>query len=137
MFFIEYLHHVINMLRARLLKKYTKLVTMLTDSKETEILSEIRDSEKKSEEIIERAKVEYKRILDDAKRNSLKLLAAKKQEISKLQQKKLMDFRAKAGLVKAEKVKEGKKAANQAKAKAEKNAGKAVEFAMKKFEEMT
>ena len=119
------------------LTKYTKLVTMSTDSKETEILSEIRDSEKKSEEIIERAKGEYKRILDDAKRNSLKLLAAKKQEIRELQEKKLMDFRAKAGLVKAEKVKEGKKAANQAKAKAEKNAGKAVEFVMKKFEEMT
>lgn len=113
-----------------------KMVTMLTDSKETEILSEIRDSEKKSEEIVERAKREQERILNDAKRNSSKLLAAKKQEIKELQEKKIIDFINHASSRKAEKLAEGKKVANRIKAKAEKNMDDAIGFVTKKFEEM-
>lgn len=108
---------------------------MSTQSKETEILSEIKESEKQSEEIIEKAKREQERILSDARKNSSKLLAAKKQEIIEAQEKKIMDFRNKAGSLRGEKVKEGKKTANQAKVKAEKNISKAIDFVMEKFEE--
>lgn len=103
---------------------------------EAEILSEIRDAEKKADEIIERAKREKEAILREAYVNSSRLLASKGEEIKKLQEKKIMDFRDKSKLIKEEKIAEGKAAAKQARAKAEKNIQKAVEFIMKKFDEM-
>lgn len=109
---------------------------MLTDSKETEILSEIRDSEKKVGDIIEKAKIEKQEIIDKAVRDSLKLLAAKKEEIRKSQEEKLIDFINQASSRKAKKLGEGKKLATQIKAEAEKNVNNSIDFVMKKFEEM-
>ncbi len=103
---------------------------------EAEILSEIRDSEKKADEIIERAKREKEAILHQARANSSKLLALKEEEIKKLQEKKLMEFREKSKLIREEKLAEGKSMAKQLKAKSEKNIPKAVEFVMARFEEM-
>ena len=103
---------------------------------EAQILSEIRDSEKKAEEIVERAKREKGAILHKAAVDSSKLLAAKEEEIRKLQEKKLMDFREKAKLMREEKLTEGKTLAKQLKARSEKNIPKAVDFVMKRFEEM-
>ena len=103
---------------------------------EAEILSEIRDAEKKADDIIGRAKREKEAILQEAARNSSKLLASKEEEIKKLQEKKIMEFRDKSRLIKDEKIAEGKSTARQTKAKAEKNIAKAVEFVMKKFDEM-
>ena len=51
---------------------------MLEDPKETEILKEIRDSEKRAEDMLEKAKVESDAILDDAQKNSSELLSKKK-----------------------------------------------------------
>ena len=106
------------------------------DTKETEILKEIRESEKKADEIVSQAEIEKQRILNSAKRNSSKLLIEKKEEIRKAQEKKLMDFKSNASSIKAEKMGDGKKIADQIGAKAEKNMDKAVDFVMKKFEEM-
>lgn len=103
---------------------------------EAEILSEIKDAEKKADDIIERAKREKEAILREAYVNSSKLLASKGEEIKKLQEKKILDFRDKAKLIKEEKIAEGKTTAKQTRAKAEKNIPKAVEFIMKKFEEI-
>lgn len=103
---------------------------------EAEILSEIRDAEKKADDIIERAKREKEAILQEAARSSSKLLASKEEEIKKLQEKKILDFRDKFRLIKEEKTADGKATAKQTRAKAEKNIPKAVEFIMKKFEEM-
>ncbi len=103
---------------------------------EAEILSEIRDSERKAEELIERAKRESEAIVQDSIRNSSKLLAAKEDELRKMQEKKIMDFREKTKLIKEEKLAEGMAMAKQLKAKAEKNIAKAVELALNKFEEM-
>ncbi len=103
---------------------------------EAEILGEIRDAEKKADEIIGKAKREKEAILREAAVNSSKLLASKEEEIKKLQEKKIMDFRDKARLIREEKIAEGKPTARQIKAKAEKNIAKAVEFVIKKFEEM-
>lgn len=103
---------------------------------EAEILLEIRDSEKKADELIERAQKEKEAILHEAARNSSKLLAEKEHEIRKSQEKKIMDFRDKARLMKEEKSAEGRALSKQLKAKAEKNASKAAELVIRKFEEM-
>lgn len=103
---------------------------------EAEILTEIKESEKRADEIIERAKKEKELIIQDALRNSSKLLAEKQEEIRKAQEKKLMEARDKARLLKEEKLAEGKLVAKQTKAKSEKNVPKAVDFVLKKFEEM-
>ena len=103
---------------------------------EAEILSEIRDAEKKADEIIERAKREKEAILHEATVNSSKLLAAKQDEIRKLQEKKVIEFRDKTKSIKEEKLAEGKTIAKQIRAKSEKNIPKALDFVIKKFEEM-
>ena len=103
---------------------------------EAEILSEIRESEKRADEIIERAKKEKEAIIQEAIRNSTKLFAAKEEEIRKAQEKKIMDFREKAKLIKEEKIADGKAAVKQTRAKADKNIAKAVELVIKKFEEL-
>ena len=103
---------------------------------EAEILSEIKEAEKKADEVIERANREKESMLHQAAINSSKMLAAKEQEIRKLQEKKIMEFRDKARLIKEEKLAEGKAMARQIKSKAEKNLPKAVDFVLKKFEEM-
>ncbi|MBI2647021.1 hypothetical protein HYW99_00940 [Candidatus Woesearchaeota archaeon] len=104
--------------------------------KEIEILREIKEAEKKAEEILEMAKSEKEAIIREAVRNSSKLLAIKEEEIRKSQEKKLIEFRDKARLLKEEKLAEGRLIAKQIKAKSEKNIAKSVEFVMKKFEEM-
>ena len=103
---------------------------------EAEILTEIRDSERKADEILERAKREKESIIQEAIKNSSKLLDAKEEEIKKAKEKKIIEFRDKAKLIREEKLAEGKIAVKQLKAKAEKNIAKAVEFVIKKFEEM-
>ena len=103
---------------------------------EAEILSEIRDSEKKAEEIIERAKHEKERILHEARIGSSKLLLSTEDEIKKQQEKKLTEFKQKSMTITDEKLAEGKTAAKQLKIKAEKNVSKAVDFVVKIFEEM-
>ncbi len=102
---------------------------------EAEILIEIREAEKKADEIIESARMEKESIINEAVKNSSKLLAAKEEEIRKLQEKKIMEFREKTKLIKEEKLSEGKSLVKQIKAKAEKNIPKSVEFVMKMFEE--
>mgnify|MGYP001558124001 CR=1 FL=1 len=106
------------------------------DMGEIEILSDIKESEKKAEEIIENAKMEKGAILNEAAKNSSNLLAAKEDEIKKIQEKRIMNFRDKLKLLKEEKTSEGKNAAKQIKVKAEKNIPKTVEFIIKKFEEV-
>ena len=103
---------------------------------EAEILGEIKEAEQMADEIIERAKREKESIISKAIADSAKLIADKKEEIRKSQEKKLMEFREKAKLIKEEKLGESKIAVKQLKAKAEKNIPKAVDFVMKKFEEM-
>lgn len=105
------------------------------ESRELEILSEIRDSEKKADGILERAKREKDSIIQDSIKNSSKLLSEKEKEERNAQEKKVMDFREKVRLIREEKLAEGKAAARLMKAKAEKNIMKASDLIIKKFEE--
>ena len=105
------------------------------ESREIEILGEIRESEKRADEILEMAKKEKESIIQDSIKNSSKLLSEKEEEIRKAREKKIMDFREKAKLIREEKLAEGKAAAKLMKAKADKNIGKAAELVVKKFEE--
>ena len=107
---------------------------LLKNTKEAEILKEIRECEKKADEVIEKAKRKKENILDNAQRSSAKLLSDKKEEIRQLQEEKLAHFREDANSLRKEKLEEGKKLVNQAKAKAEKNTSKAVEFVIKMSE---
>ena len=100
------------------------------------ILAEIRESEKKADEILEKARREKDSIIQQAARDSSKLISSKEDEIKKNQEAKLADFREKSKLIAEEKMAEGKISAKQVKSRSEKNAAKAVEFVMKKFEEM-
>jgi len=102
---------------------------------EAEILSEIKEAEKKADEIIEMAKKESESILHNAAVNSSKLLTERQEEIKKSKEKKIMDFRDKAKLIKEEKLAEGKVMVKQIKSKAEKNISKAIDFVLQKFEE--
>jgi vacuolar-type H+-ATPase subunit H len=103
---------------------------------ETDILSEIRNSEAQSEEIIEKAEKKKGVIVQDAVKNSSELLSKTKEDLVKLWENKVLSARDKAKLIKEDKLKEGKKAADQLKKKGEKNVSKAVEFIIEKFEEM-
>ena len=105
-------------------------------AKEILILGEIREAEKKADEIVESAKRQKESILQEAKSNASKMTDSSDTEIRKSSEKKLMDFRDKSKLLFEEKISEHKALAKQAKAKAEKNIGKAADFALKKFEEM-
>ena len=78
------------------------------DAKEFEILNDIREAEKKAEDIIERAKAEKDSILHEAAVSSSKLLASGENDIKKAQDKKIADFRDKSKFIKEEKVAEGK-----------------------------
>ena len=103
---------------------------------ESEILGEIKEAEQRADGVIERAKREQEAIISKAIADSAKLIADKKEEIRKSQEKKLMDFREKAILIKEERLSEGKTTAKQLKAKSEKNITNAVDFVIKKMEEM-
>lgn len=103
---------------------------------EAEILAEIREEEKKAEEMLERARKEKENMIQDAIRNASKLLAEKSEEIRKLKEKKISEFMEKSAILKEERLEEGKSNSKQTKSKAEKNIGKAVDLVLKKFEEM-
>ena len=102
---------------------------------EADILIEIRDSEKRADDIIAKAGGERESIVREAIINSSKLLSEKKEETRKLQEKRIFDFREKMKLIKEEKLNEGKNAVKVLKPKSEKNISKAVDFIIKKFEE--
>ena len=102
---------------------------------EFEILSEIRESEKKADEILEKAKREKDSITQESIRNSSRLLLEKEAEVRKSQEKRIMDFMEKARLIREEKLAEGKLAVKQLRVKAEKHIAKAAELVAKKFEE--
>ena len=115
---------------------YILAVSAVWHKMESEILLEIKETEKKADETIERAKMEGEMMVQEAIKNSSKLLAAAEDELRKAREKKIADFREKAKLIKEEKLAEGKIQVKQLKAKSEKNIAKAADIVLKKFEEM-
>ena len=107
-----------------------------TISPESVILSEIREAEQKAEEIIDKAGLQKASIVQEARKEAARLVSSKLEEIRKSQEKKIMDFREKSRLLGEEKASEGKIQAKQIKSKSDKNMQKAVDFVLKKFEEM-
>jgi vacuolar-type H+-ATPase subunit H len=105
-------------------------------AKEAEILKEIRTSEDESEDMLKKAEAEKQRIIEKAKKDSLKAISDKKGEIVREQEEKLAALREKAASLRNEKLQESKKSVMQLKAKSQKNISKAVDFVMEKFEDM-
>ena len=104
-------------------------------SKEASILMEIREAEKRSDEIVQSARIKRDLIIQEARSNAAKLASSGESEIRRSYEKKLVDFRDKSRLLTEEKISEGKISARQLKSKAEKNINKAADFILKKFEE--
>lgn len=100
------------------------------------ILLEIRDSEKKADEILEDARKQADSILQEANAEAAKLLESKQAEIIKQNEKKVADFREKSSLLREGKLVEGKASVKALKTKSEKNIPKAADYIAKKFEEM-
>mgnify|MGYP001575582219 FL=1 len=109
---------------------------METISSEIEILREIRDSEKEAEIIVGKAQLQKEKLIEKAKADSSILLAREKEALGKAQERKITALREKAASKKNEALEEGRKAAKQLRAKAEKNISKAVDFVTEKFEGM-
>ena len=105
-------------------------------AKEVLILGEIKESEKKAEEIVESAKKQKESIIQEAKASASKMIASSESEARKSHEKKLMDFKDRSKLLFEEKISEHKISAKQAKTKADKNISKAADTVIKKFEEM-
>ncbi len=103
-------------------------------AKEAEILKEIRTSEDESEDMLKKAEAEKQRIIEKAKKDSLKAISDKKGGIIKEQEEKLAALRERAASLRNEKLQESSKSVKQLKAKSEKNTSKAVDFVMEKFE---
>ena len=57
-------------------------------SPEASILAEIKEAERKADEILERAKNEKDRIVQEAKSNASKLILAKEEDLRKTKEKK-------------------------------------------------
>ena len=104
--------------------------------KEASILMEIREAEKKAEEIIEKTGLQKASIVQEAGKEAARLVSSKLEEIRKGQEKKITDFREKSRLLGEERISEGKIQAKLTKSKSDKNMQKAVDFVLKKFGEM-
>jgi V/A-type H+/Na+-transporting ATPase subunit G/H len=109
---------------------------MESNQKEAQILSEIRSSETDAEKLMLEANKEKGRIIDITKKDASILFLSKKEEIQKQHEKVIAEFKVKSVSVRAKKIEDGIKSAKNIKAKAEKNISKAVDFVMKKIEEM-
>ena len=105
-------------------------------AKEAEILKEIRTSEEESEGMLKKAEAEKQKIIEKAKKDSLKAISDSKGRIMREQEEKLVALREKASSLRNENLQESQSSIAQLKAKAEKNISKAVDFVIKKFEEM-
>ncbi|MEK6942731.1 MAG: hypothetical protein AABX00_01565 [Nanoarchaeota archaeon] len=101
-----------------------------------EILLEIRDSEKKADEIIADARKQKDEILQEANSNAAKMLESGHIDIAKQNEKKISDFKEKSSLLKEDKLSEGKARSKLLKSKSDKNIAKAADYITKKFEEM-
>ena len=106
-----------------------------SDTKETEILTEIRDAEKKAEDILEKAKAESQLFLQEASKNSSHLLSKGQEDAAKSMEKKISDFREKLRFLKEENIAKANEAIRDLKANAQKNIPQAVGLVMEKFEE--
>lgn len=103
---------------------------------ESEILVEIKEAEKKADEILQSARQKKESIANDAVSNSSKLLAKGEERLKMTHEEKIVAFRDIARHMKEEKLAEGKTAVKQLKAKSGKNVKNAVDFVMKKLDEM-
>ncbi len=108
----------------------------MTDQKEMDILSSIREAEQEAEEILRKAQIEKDEIIKRAQKGAEELFQRRMEEIKKAQEKKISEFKAKSSSAYKDKIDEGKKQAKQLQSKAEKNLDKAVDFAINKVEGM-
>ncbi len=107
-----------------------------SEADELVILEEIREAENEADKILEKTSQECDKIIREARAGSSKLLAEGQEEIQNSFEKKIADFRTKSKVIFEEKISEGKNEAKSIRMKAEKTLGNAVDYIIKRFEEM-
>ena len=104
--------------------------------KGAQILLQIKESEVQADKILEDARKQKEDLISEANSDAQKMLDAGIADIAKQNDKKIIDFRSKASLLKDDKLSLGKANSKLLKSKSDKNIGKASDFIVKKFEEM-
>ena len=102
----------------------------------TNIFSQIKEFEKKAEEIAEKANREKELILQKARLKASDLLEEKEELIEKNKEKKVNSYMEKLKESREKKISEGKEKVDQLKKESSKKIAKAVDFVLEKFEEM-
>ena len=100
---------------------------------EAEIFTEIKEAEKKADEIIEEANLDSERIVQEARNKASKMLAQELERIDKEKSDKIMEFKGKVHVLRETKISEGKESLKILKQNAQKNRDAAVELVIKKF----
>lgn len=103
---------------------------------EAEILVEIKEAEKKTEEMLHSAEQKKHSIINEAAANVSKLVEKEEERLRMTHDEKIVAFRDIAKHLKEEKLAEGKIAVKQLKAKSSKNIKDAVDFVMNKLDAM-
>lgn len=98
------------------------------------IFLQIRESEKKADELIENAKKEHEKRINEAKKNALSMMIKKTEEIQKEKEKELNEIKERLASETKNALETGKRKLEDGKRKYSKNIDKAVEFIIKKFE---
>ena len=98
-----------------------------------EIFSEIMESEKKSEEIAEKAKKDAEEILNNAKNSASSMILKRFEEIEKEKRKRVENFESKVYVLKDTKLEEAKERIGKIMQKARKNSDIACDFVFDKF----
>ncbi len=104
-------------------------------AKAESIISEVKDSEKKAEAILEKAKKDASILLQEAKAEAVALLKQEEEMLAKEHEKKLSELREKLALSKESGQEAVAKETSELKARAKKNKSKAISHITKVFED--
>ena len=99
------------------------------------IISEVKDAEKKADVLIERAKKEADELVQSAKHEASTVIRKEEDLFAKEQEKKLSELKDTLAASKVEEAQETAKEISEIKAKAKKNQAKAIAHIIKAFED--
>ncbi len=100
-----------------------------------ELFREIKDAEKRAEELLLKTEKDKEKILQQAKHKSIILVEKGEEEIDKEKEQKIKDKTEKAELIRKEIISKGEQDIKKLRKNSEKNIETAVNFILQKFEE--
>ncbi|MEA2037655.1 MAG: hypothetical protein U9O94_09160 [Nanoarchaeota archaeon] len=99
------------------------------------LFNEIKDAEKKAEEIIAKGELDKEKIIQEAKHKSIVHVEKGEEKIDKEKETKIESKREKAESARTEVLSKGKEDIQKLKQNSEKNIDEAVDIILKKFED--